>query len=208
VQEIRCHYQGRRDRSHEVGQGRYVTRARAVEVVPYDEEWPRIFEGIHARVWPAVQHAALRMEHVGSTSVPGLHAKPVLDICIVVPSKRDVPFVIKGLAGLGYVHRGNLGVPDREAFARPEHLPRHHMYVSPRGALSLKNQLGVRDYLRSHPDAAKEYGDLKLSLARRFPEDIDSYIAGKTEFILAILRRIGFDERELADIAEINRIEN
>lgn len=179
-----------------------------VEVVPYDEEWPRIFERIRARVWPAVQHAALRMEHVGSTSVPGLHAKPVVDICIVVASRRDVPFVIKGLATVGYTHRGELGVPEREAFARPEPHPRHHLYVSHREALSLRNQLGVRDYLRSHPEAAKEYGALKVSLARKFPEDIDSYIAGKTDFILGILEHLGFTGFELAQIAEINRLEN
>jgi GrpB-like predicted nucleotidyltransferase (UPF0157 family) len=179
-----------------------------VEVVPYDETWPEIFEEIRSRVWPAVQHAALRMEHVGSTSVPGLHAKPVIDACIVVASKRDVPFVVKGLATIGYVHKGNLGVPDREAFGRPPNMPRHHLYVSPRDALSLRNQLGLRDYLRSHPAAAKEYGDLKTALARQFPEDIDNYIAGKTDFVIGILKQLGFKQHELFDIAAINSLDN
>src|SRR5687767_9741782 len=119
-----------------------------VEVVPYDPRWPLIFEQIRSVVWPAVQHASLRMEHVGSTAVPGLHAKPVIDACIVVASQRDVPFVVKALAGIGYVHRGNLGVPDRAAFARPSPEPRHHLYVSPRTSLSLRNQLALRDHLR------------------------------------------------------------
>ena len=185
-----------------------MKEAPRVEVVPYDEEWPRIFEQIRSVVWPAVQHAAIGLEHVGSTSVPGLHAKPVIDACIVVASPRDIPFVVKGLASIGYVHRGNLGVPDREAFARPEDMPRHHLYASPRSALSLRNQLGLRDYLRAHPDGAKEYGDLKVSLARRFPDDIDRYIAGKTDFILGVLREIGFKPHELFDIAAINSLEN
>jgi GrpB-like predicted nucleotidyltransferase (UPF0157 family) len=155
-------------------------------------------------VWPAVQHAAMSLEHVGSTAVPGLSAKPVVDACIVVASRRDIPHVVKALAKIGYAHRGDLGVPDREAFAQPEKLPKHHLYASHRGSLSLKNHLGLRDYLRAHPDAAREYGDLKVSLARQFPDDIDRYIAGKTEFILGVLRRVGLTDEELAVIGGIN----
>ena len=68
-----------------------------VEVRAYDPEWPRTFEGIRANVWPAIQHAAMSLEHVGSTSVPGLRAKPVIDACIVVASRRDIPHVVKAL---------------------------------------------------------------------------------------------------------------
>ena len=176
-----------------------------VQVVEYDAEWPAIFEQVRAYVWPAVSGIALSVEHVGSTSVQGLSAKPVIDACIVVASREDVPACIERLAGIGYVHRGNLDVPDREAFHRPDHLPVHHLYLSPRDSLSLKNHLGFRDYLRSHPDAAREYGELKASLARRFPADMDSYIAGKTEFILRILGAIGLDDDELAAIRRINQ---
>jgi GrpB-like predicted nucleotidyltransferase (UPF0157 family) len=179
-----------------------------VELKAYDPEWPRTFERIRARVWPAVQHAAMSLEHVGSTSVPGLRAKPVIDACIVVASRRDIPHVVKALATIGFVHRGDLGVPYREAFKPPPALPKHHLYASHRGSLSLKNHLGLRDYLRAHPNAAREYGDLKEALARRFPEDIDSYIAGKTEFILGILRQIGITDEELATIRRLNRMEN
>ena len=147
-----------------------------VEVREYDAEWPRAFERIHAHVWPAVQHCAMSLEHVGSTSVPGLAAKPVIDATIVVASTRDMPYVVKALTKLGYDHRGELGVPGRDAFKQPPAagLPKHHLYAAARGSMSLRNHLGLRDYLRSHPDAAKEYGDLKSSLARRFPDDIDS----------------------------------
>jgi GrpB-like predicted nucleotidyltransferase (UPF0157 family) len=179
-----------------------------VEVKPYDPEWSRTFDQIRAVVWPAVQHAALAFEHVGSTSVPGLRAKPVIDACIVVASRRDIPHVIKALTKLGYLHRGELGVPDREAFRQPASLPKHHLYASPRGSLSLKNHLGLRDYLRAHPETAKEYGNLKTSLASKFPEDIDAYIAGKTEFILGILRNIGLTDEELTAIRSINQPEN
>jgi GrpB-like predicted nucleotidyltransferase (UPF0157 family) len=179
-----------------------------VVINAYDPEWPRTFERIRAHVWPAVQHAAMSVEHVGSTSVPGLRAKPVIDACIVVASRRDIPYVVKGLTRVGYVHRGDLGVPGREAFQQPAAFPKHHLYASHRGSLNLKNQLGLRDYLRSHPEAAREYGDLKERLAERFPEDIDSYIAGKTEFILGILKQIGLTSEELAAIRSLNQPEN
>jgi len=179
-----------------------------VEIRDYDPEWPHTFERIRAHVWPAVQHAAMSLEHVGSTSVPGLRAKPVIDACIVVASRRDIPHVVKALTAIGYVHRGDLGVPGREAFKQPAALPTHHLYASHRGSLSLKNHLGLRDYLRAQPAAAREYGDLKATLARRFPEDMDSYIAGKTEFILGVLRKIGLTDVELAAIRGINQPEN
>jgi GrpB-like predicted nucleotidyltransferase (UPF0157 family) len=149
----------------------------------------------------------MSVEHVGSTSVPGLSAKPVVDICIVTASRRDIPHVVKALAQAGYVHRGDLGVPDREAFEQPATLPRHHLYASHRSSLSLKNQLGLRDYLRAHPAAAREYGELKEALAKQFPEDIDSYIAGKTDFILGILKQIGLTSEELVAIRGINQPE-
>lgn len=177
-----------------------------VEVTAYDPKWPQAFERIRAHVWPAVQHAAMRMEHIGSTSVPGLRAKPTIDACIVVASPRDIPYVVKGLAKIGYAHRGTMGVPDREAFEQPDAtLPKHHLYASPRGSVNLKNQLGLRDYLRAHPEVAREYGDLKTKLAERFPKDIDSYVAGKTDFILAVLHQVGLTNEELAAIRDINQ---
>lgn len=180
----------------------------AVEVLPYNPEWPNQFANIHATVWPAVQHASMSLEHVGSTAVPGLAAKPVIDACIVVASRRDIPYVVKALAKIGYEHRGNLGVPDREAFRHPAGTAKHHLYVSPRGSLSLRNHLGLRDYLRGHPEAVREYGELKQLLAKQFPEDMDSYIAGKTAFITGILQQLGLSSEELAILREINRVEN
>ena len=176
-----------------------------VEVSAYNPEWPHTFERIRALVWPAVQHASMSLEHVGSTPVPGLSAKPVIDACIVVASRRDIPYVVRALNTLGYTHRGDLGVPDREAFRSPASLPKHRLYASHRGSLSLRNHLGFRDYLRSNPQAVLEYGQLKESLARQFPDDIDSYIAGKTEFILGVLRQVGLTDEELETIRRINQ---
>lgn len=179
-----------------------------VEVHPYNPEWPRTFERLRAELWPVVQHASLAIEHVGSTSVPGLAAKPVIDLCIVVASPRDIPFVVKPLVALGYTHQGELGVPDRHAFRARAGSVRHHLYASPRKSLSLRNHLGVRDYLRAHPEAEHEYGALKQRLAQQFPDDIDSYIDGKTEFVLGVLAKVGLTESELSSIRQINELES
>lgn len=173
----------------------------SVVVVEYDQAWPAIFEQLRDRIWPAVSDLAHSVEHVGSTSVPGLAAKPVIDLNVVARSERDVPALIGRLATLGYAHRGNLGVEGREAFYQPEGLPRHHLYLSPQGALGLQNHLAVR----ANPDATREYGELKRRLAREFPNDIDGYIDGKTDFIVGILRRAGLHPEQLGSIEAANQ---
>ena len=140
--------------------------------------------------------------------MPGLPAKPVIDVCVVVPSRTEVLPAIQRLAPLGYEHKGNLGVEDREAFARPEGLPPHHLYLSPQDSISLINHLGVRNHLRTHPKMVKEYGALKKGLAERYPDDIDSYIEGKTDFILRILREVGLTQEALEVIERTNRMSN
>ena len=178
---------------------------RTVVVVDYDADWPRQFEALRARIWPVVADVARRIEHVGSTSVPGLAAKPIIDLVIVVAGSSDVAPAIARLATLGYVHRGNLGVDDREAFDHQREFKRHNLYVCPEGTIGLVNQLAMRDYLRARPDAASEYGELKRQLARQFPNDIDSYVYGKTDFVLRALRLAGLSNEQLASIERVNR---
>ena len=178
---------------------------KAVLVVDYDPGWADIFEQLRSRTWPGVCDVATSIEHVGSTAVPGLAAKPIVDMSVVVPTEGDVPVGIERLASLGYRHQGNLGVEGREAFTAPTDLPTHNMYLCPSASLALRNHLAVRAYLRTHPNAAGEYGALKQHLASRFIHDIDGYVAGKTEAILKILRLAGFQSDELEKIERINR---
>jgi GrpB-like predicted nucleotidyltransferase (UPF0157 family) len=112
---------------------------------------------------------------------------------------------IQRLATLGYVHRGTLGVEGRDAFDHPPGAPDHHLYVCPTGSLGLINQLAVRDYLRAHADVAREYATLKRELARAFPRDIDSYVYGKTDLVLGILRAAGLPPDRLRAIEIANR---
>jgi len=174
-----------------------------VIVVDYDPGWRRVFEEIRSSVLAGVSDIAIAIEHVGSTSVPGLAAKPVIDMDVVV-ADSDMETGIGRLTALGYEHRGDLGIQGREAFGRPSGSPRHHLYLCPSGSPALANHLAIRDYLRRNASAASAYGELKKHLAREFPRDIDGYIEAKTGFIVGVLRKVGFPEDTLAEIERMN----
>jgi GrpB-like predicted nucleotidyltransferase (UPF0157 family) len=174
-----------------------------IEVVGYDQRWPAIFNALKASIWPAVAEIAKAIEHVGSTAVPGLAAKPVIDVDVVATASV-LPEVIARLEAIGYVHLGDLGVTEREAFRAPEHSPRHNLYAVVESSVSLRNHLAVRDYLRTHPDVAKSYGSLKRHLAALHPDDVDAYVAGKSDEIARILAAAGLTLDEIASIYAAN----
>jgi len=148
---------------------------------------------LRARLWPALHDIATAIEHVGSTAVPGLAAKPIIDLDVVVPSAAVVATVIDRVAALGYRHEGTLGIAGREAFAAPPGPPEHHMYVCVLGSAALRNHLMVRDQLRRDTTAAAAYGDLKRQLAVRYREDPHAYNEGKSAFILELLALAGYN---------------
>jgi GrpB-like predicted nucleotidyltransferase (UPF0157 family) len=170
------------------------------------------FASLQAPIWEVLQGIALSVEHVGSTSVPGLAAKPIIDIDVVVPSRAQIPATVERLAAIGYVHSGDLGIEDRgsriedrEAFKSPVGLPVHHLCACVQGCTALANHLTLREYLRRNPVTAAAYGRLKKKLAEQFPTDIESYIAGKTDFLLEVLRGAGFPETALLAVRNANR---
>jgi len=160
----------------------------AILIADYDPHWPALFARLRSRIEPALEGIASRIEHVGSTAVPGLAAKPIIDLDVVVPSVTAVPVAIERLASLGYVHEGDLGIAGREAFRAPAALPKHHLYVCVQGSAALANHLAVRDALRADPALAQEYGRLKRRLAREAGSDRARYVDGKTVFLSAILK--------------------
>lgn len=176
----------------------------AIEVVDYRKEWPQRFAGLRERIWPAVAAHALGIEHVGSTAVPGLAAKPVIDIDVIIAATDGLPAVIEPLEKLGYRHRGNLGIEGREAFESPPGWPAHHLYVCAQGCTALANHLSLRDQLRRDPEAAARYGALKKQLAAQHPDDIGRYVAGKTDFLLELLGKCGFEPEVLRQIRAAN----
>jgi GrpB-like predicted nucleotidyltransferase (UPF0157 family) len=177
---------------------------RVIQVVNYDPTWPQTFEFLCARLSDVLHGLELSIEHVGSTSVVGLAAKPVIDMDVVAKSVNDVTVIIQRLGSLGYRHCGDLGIPQREAFQEPRDLPSHHLYVCLETGIALCNHLTVRDQLRVHPEAAKAYGALKKSLADRYPHDIESYVRGKTEFLLSILSATGWSAEMIDNVRSQN----
>lgn len=155
-----------------------------IVIVDYDERWPLLFEALAAPIREAV---GARVEHIGSTAVPGLAAKPVIDIDVVVPTERDVPAAVERLRGLGYVHQGDKGVPGREAFLWPDGMEPHHVYVVIVGGPALASHLAFRDRLRADPAVAARYAELKRKLAARFGSDRLGYTEAKGAFVAEVL---------------------
>ncbi len=156
-----------------------------VRVVPYDSRWKTEFEEIKREIEDAAGDLIWGIEHVGSTSVAGMSAKPCIDLDVVIPDYGVFDAVVRRLAAIGYVHEGDLGIPGREAFkyADKSHLQTHHLYVCPKDSAELYRHITFRDYLRSHPEAVARYSAVKEQAARQFPEDIDGYIACKSPCI-------------------------
>ena len=167
---------------------------RNIIVLPYDEKWAQAFLDIKSDLDTALGDLAISIEHVGSTSVPGLAAKPIIDIDVVV-RKTDLELAIKALATIGYEHEGNGGIEGREMFkySGKEHLMDHHLYVCPEDSRELKRHVLFRDYLRSHPDAVQAYSQIKKEAAELYPHDIDNYINHKGVVIEKIYKELGLE---------------
>lgn len=161
----------------------------AIVIVEYDPAWPQEFVRLRDRAQDALGDLALSIEHVGSTAVPGLAAKPVIDMVVVIASDDDLEEAIRRLEAMGYQARGELGVPGREAFTWPEGERRHHLYVSPSTSDELRAQVRFRDMLLADPELARRYEILKRDLAERYRDDRPAYTDAKTEFIESALRR-------------------
>lgn len=158
-----------------------------VTVVDPSPAWPAQFAALAARARAALAPIDARIEHVGSTAVPGLPAKPIIDLDIVV-APADVPAAIARLATLGYVHEGDQGIPGRDAFRWPDGEDRHHLYVCRTDSPAYHQHIAFCDYLRRHPDTAQAYAALKRALAASAP-DRETYQAGKAQFIETITNR-------------------
>ena len=161
-------------------------------ITPYDPDWPRLFteiRGMVQRTIPGTYHA---VEHVGSTSVPGLAAKPIIDIDIVM---REGQFgrIKQGLQSLGYEDEGDLGIPGRAAFyLRDEGLRQalapHHLYVVPPDSPVLADHRDFKDFMLIHPEWVDRLNTLKWQLTARFPDDREAYQQAKSPMVEEILR--------------------
>jgi GrpB-like predicted nucleotidyltransferase (UPF0157 family) len=163
-----------------------------IDVVPYDPGWPAAFEDEALRLRTALGALALRVDHNGSTSIPGLAAKPVIDIQVSVLSLQPLAEYGERLEIIGYVHVPHEDDAFCPFFHRPARWPHsHHVHVVESGGLEERRTLAFRDFLRDHAEAAREYERLKRNLARELgpstPKSREAYADGKTEFIEKIV---------------------
>ncbi len=159
-----------------------------VIIVDYDPCWPRLFEQEKDLILRTLAGMEVRVEHVGSTSVRGLAAKPIVDIMVEVASREDGERAVPLLTAQGYMYEGEAGIPGRFYFDKGE--PRtHHLHMYPRGNPEWERHILFRDYLRAHSDVVQAYAELKRALAEKYRNDRPAYTDAKTEFIAAIIAR-------------------
>ena len=160
-------------------------RTKRVTVVPYDAAWESAFEEIKREIEAVIGDMILGIEHIGSTSVKGMSAKPCIDIDVIIKDYSVFDEITEKLGTIGYIHEGDLGIKDREAFKYTEkpHLMMHHLYVCPQHSEELHRHITFRDFLRQNPEAVMKYSYVKEKAAELFPDNIDKYIAYKTPCI-------------------------
>lgn len=163
-----------------------------IVVACYDPSWPASFESEMRLIADAAGKLVAQIEHVGSTAVPGLGAKPIIDIMAAVKTLSDAEECIPLLATLDYEFRPPelVGIPERRYFRKFTNGVRsHHLHVVVKDGEFWKKHLAFRDYLRMHPETARDYFNLKVGLAQKFPNDRLAYTDAKTEFIESIVEK-------------------
>jgi GrpB-like predicted nucleotidyltransferase (UPF0157 family) len=164
-----------------------IAEQRDVELVPHNPEWSRLADQETERILASLPFSVIGIYHIGSTSVPGIKAKPILDFVLEVADLDDVHQNISSFDNLGYTSKGEFGIPGRQFFTRDTDGERtHHLHVFQQGHPDIERHLVFRDYLRANPEAAREYERLKEELAQRFPNASGSYTEAKSEFILSM----------------------
>lgn len=161
-----------------------------VRIAEYERAWPALFERARALIAGALGDLVVAIEHVGSTAVPGLGAKPVIDIMAGLRSLAHHEPCVPPLQALGYTYKGELDIPGRHYFRKPARGPRtYQIHMVEQGGDFWRRHLLFRDYLRGHSDEARAYYELKLRLAAEFRMDREGYTEAKSEFIEAALAK-------------------
>ena len=164
-----------------------------VIVLPYDKAWKSAFEEIKQESKSAIGDLIIGIEHVGSTSVEGMSAKPIIDIDVIIKDYSIFDSVVSKLETIGYRHVGNQGIKDREVFKYSDksQLQKHHLYVCPQQSEELQRHIKFRDFLRNHSETVKKYSLVKETAAQLFPDDIEKYIEYKSPYIEELYKICG-----------------
>jgi len=160
---------------------------REVELVPHNPEWSQLADEEAKRILEQLSIPVIGVYHIGSTSIPGIKAKPILDFVIEVEKLDDIIQSTEMLGELGYISRGEYGIPGRQFFTKDTDGERsHHLHIFQQGHPDIERHLVFRDFLRANPEAAHEYEIIKEKLAKRFPKESGSYTEAKSDFILSL----------------------
>lgn len=191
-----------------------ATAKKAILIEDYSSAWKSNFDSLAKVYREHLKDLAIAIEHVGSTAVPGLCAKPVIDIDIVIQSLDQLQEIILILVKLGYEYLGEVAIPDRFVFRPPsltipnngsgQSWQKHHLYCCIKNSTALKNHIILRDALRKDEFLVKEYAALKRNLAKH-AHNMDEYVMGKTSFIAKVLAAHGMSNDELLAIEEQNK---
>jgi GrpB-like predicted nucleotidyltransferase (UPF0157 family) len=161
---------------------------RKVEVVPHDPSWQIAFDRESSQITVALGKNTIAIYHIGSTAIPEIYAKPIIDILVAVENIANVDEQNASMQALGYEVMGEYGIADRRFFRKDDRIGMrtHHVHIFERGSAQIDRHLAFRDYLRVHPRSAQQYSQLKQSLAQQYPDNIEKYMDGKDDFIKAI----------------------
>lgn len=160
-----------------------------VLIVDYDPKWPAIYEEEKAMILRAIGNKMIAIEHIGSTAVLGLSGKPIIDIMVAVRRLADAEECVEPLRAISYDYRPEASTTDRLFFNKGPPEAHRHLHVTEKGSNSWQEHLLFRNFLRSHPDVARQYYELKEELAARFRYDREAYTEAKTPFINSVVDR-------------------
>jgi len=163
---------------------------RKIEVVSYNPDWPRLFAEEADRLTAIFGQEIVAIHHIGSTAIPTVKAKPIVDMLVEVRDIEKIDAFNATMSRLGYLPRGEYGIAGRRYFIRGDEIHRtHHIHMYQVGHPRITHHLDFRDYLIAHPDDAQAYSRLKEDLARRYSTDVESYVAGKDGLIKELDRK-------------------
>lgn len=160
-----------------------VFKVREVKVCSYSTEWSSLFEREAEKIAQIYGSELLGIYHIGSTSVEGLTAKPIIDIMPIVQNVNHVDMFNEEMINLGYNPKGENGIKGRRYFQKGGDQRTHHVHIYQQGSFEIHRHIAFRDYLRNHPMEKKAYSKLKKKLAAIYPYDIYSYINGKEQMV-------------------------
>lgn len=168
---------------------REAVTVRKVEVVPHQAEWSHMFREESKKITNVFEEEILNIFHIGSTAIPNIKAKPVIDMMVEVLNIEKVDYFNHEMEQLGYEALGENRIPGRRFFRKGGDNRTHHVHIFEQGNEEINRHLNFRDYMIAHPEEARRYSQLKEDLAKKFPTSIEKYIEGKNDYIKEIDRK-------------------